>query len=521
MHALIVDHNDINRLVMEKILKKLGVTVDVAATSQQALEYLERCIHGLALRRPDVIFMKMKIGPVDGLETTHIIRTQPPFSTDLKTLSTPIIALTNHSILPSSPSHLWAPFIRDGEIRFPVRLTDVAKVMKSVRFEVVPAATIPGNQCNNASFASHNNNSSHCPGGVASTLGSNILFVFLNHQVHMFMTTNALMITSDAFVKSHGPMSSSWVFELGDFIKEAVLARQGSGTRLNPLSYDVIAKAAVTAIFRFEGIQYRNNSTPHNPKVCDRLKTNILLTNEKGFCSGLSVSPLLFCDLPVVGCGPVSFLVTHVRSPANSFACRKGSLHLAASLLPEELGNCARSRLNPCSTFQDASYIKSSGATTLTEMNRAYWNLIWSFPLFPYAVSVMSGRAAALLHYGHGVRLYERYYKRLPQALYQAMLEGANPQTRHLSNQKRYLNHPLEPPQLQPESRENLQFHHVRSSSYPHQAIPPGYQRGHKFRFPCSKFASRVSADKFTPAEIQGHLLKTRQRRMWMEWRSG
>ncbi|ODH32675.1 hypothetical protein ACO22_03369 [Paracoccidioides brasiliensis] len=156
MHALIVDHNDINRLVMEKILKKLGVTVDVAATSQQALEHLQRCIHGLALRRPDVIFMNMKIGPVDGPETTHIIRTQPPFSTDLRTLSTPIIALTNHSILPSSPSHLWAPFSRDGEIRIPVRLTDVAKIMKSVRFEVVPAATTPGN---NASFASHNNNS--------------------------------------------------------------------------------------------------------------------------------------------------------------------------------------------------------------------------------------------------------------------------------------------------------------------------------------------------------------------------
>ncbi|PGH36456.1 hypothetical protein GX50_00641 [[Emmonsia] crescens] len=138
------------------MLEKMGITFDVATDGQQALQYLEQCIHGQRLTRPDIIYMDVGRGIVYGPETTHIIRTQPPFSTDPKTNATPIISLTKSGIPPASSRHLWPLFIRDGEIRNPIRMNELLRAVKSVKFELVPAAMV-GYPGNNRSFSGHIN----------------------------------------------------------------------------------------------------------------------------------------------------------------------------------------------------------------------------------------------------------------------------------------------------------------------------------------------------------------------------
>ncbi|OAX79071.1 hypothetical protein ACJ72_06611 [Emergomyces africanus] len=138
------------------MVEKVGVTFDVATDSRQALEHLAQCIHGQYLTRPDIIFMDEGRGTVYGPKTTHIIRTQPLFSTDPKTNATPIIALTRTGIPPASFKHLWPFFVRDGKIYRPIKMIDVLRALKSVKFNLVPVAMV-GCAGNNALFPGHNN----------------------------------------------------------------------------------------------------------------------------------------------------------------------------------------------------------------------------------------------------------------------------------------------------------------------------------------------------------------------------
>ncbi|PGH05899.1 hypothetical protein GX51_02680 [Blastomyces parvus] len=141
------DNSYVNRRLLGKILDKLNITYDVAADDSQALEYLARCIHGQHLTRPDIIYMDVGRGIVHGAEITHIIRTQAPFSTDSKTRATPIIAITNSGLPPACPAHIWALFTRDGQIRKPMKQSDVWRAARSVKFYLVPVTRLdyPGN----------------------------------------------------------------------------------------------------------------------------------------------------------------------------------------------------------------------------------------------------------------------------------------------------------------------------------------------------------------------------------------
>ncbi|MEW9797274.1 response regulator [Alteromonas sp. CYL-A6] len=78
-HVLVVEDNEINQLVARSLLEEFGVTVDLAANGQKALDKVRA-------HQYDLVFMDLNMPVMDGKEATRHIRRRYP---DL-----PVIALT-------------------------------------------------------------------------------------------------------------------------------------------------------------------------------------------------------------------------------------------------------------------------------------------------------------------------------------------------------------------------------------------------------------------------------------------
>ncbi|MFD0765762.1 PAS domain S-box protein [Mucilaginibacter lutimaris] len=84
INVLVVDDNQINRLLINKVLKKWGASADFAENGQEAIDKLEQ--H----KNFDVVLMDIHMPVMGGLEATGVIRSKPePYFQNL-----PIIALT-------------------------------------------------------------------------------------------------------------------------------------------------------------------------------------------------------------------------------------------------------------------------------------------------------------------------------------------------------------------------------------------------------------------------------------------
>lgn len=84
LHALVVDDNQINRLLINKVLKKWGATADFAENGLEAVQKIK------ANKNYDLVLMDIHMPELDGLEATKIVRGLPePYFQQL-----PIIALT-------------------------------------------------------------------------------------------------------------------------------------------------------------------------------------------------------------------------------------------------------------------------------------------------------------------------------------------------------------------------------------------------------------------------------------------
>lgn len=81
--VLVVDDNDLNRLLGQRLLERDGHSVQVARDGEEALEMIARCM-------PDVVLMDLQMPGLDGLQTMREIRSRG--------VAVPVIALTANAL---------------------------------------------------------------------------------------------------------------------------------------------------------------------------------------------------------------------------------------------------------------------------------------------------------------------------------------------------------------------------------------------------------------------------------------
>lgn len=82
---LIVEDNEDNSLLAEKILQYYGFKTVVTSHGQAALQYCET-------HQPDLILMDLSLPDIDGMEVTRLLRKKESYQ------NVPIIALTAHAM---------------------------------------------------------------------------------------------------------------------------------------------------------------------------------------------------------------------------------------------------------------------------------------------------------------------------------------------------------------------------------------------------------------------------------------
>jgi len=88
-HILVVEDNATNQLVIEGLLRSLGLTVDLAGNGQEAIAALQ------SMSNHDLVFMDCQMPIMDGYHATQTIRSE---KTTLKNHAIPIIAMTANAM---------------------------------------------------------------------------------------------------------------------------------------------------------------------------------------------------------------------------------------------------------------------------------------------------------------------------------------------------------------------------------------------------------------------------------------
>ncbi|MDR2349509.1 MAG: response regulator [Deltaproteobacteria bacterium] len=101
--VLIVDDLDVNILVAKGLLKNYGLKIDTALSGLEAIEKVKEVEDGPDSEKYDIIFMDHMMPVMDGVEATHIIRTDLSSEYSKKV---PIIALTANAVAGSKEMFL-------------------------------------------------------------------------------------------------------------------------------------------------------------------------------------------------------------------------------------------------------------------------------------------------------------------------------------------------------------------------------------------------------------------------------
>ncbi|RQW81123.1 MAG: PAS domain S-box protein [Methanothrix sp.] len=117
LRILIAEDNAVNRLVISKMLTKLGYQADAATNGKEVLQYLE-------LKQYDVILMDVQMPEMDGFEAAKIIRRSWVPEDQPK-----IIAITAHALEGDREKCIRAGM--DDYISKPVKLEDLRVVLES------------------------------------------------------------------------------------------------------------------------------------------------------------------------------------------------------------------------------------------------------------------------------------------------------------------------------------------------------------------------------------------------------
>ena len=112
--VLVVEDNEINRLVASELLGGVGVQVACVASGLEALDRVQR-------DRFDLILMDIQMPGLDGIETTHRLRQLTA------TARTPVVALTAHAMLGDRQRFLDAGM--DDYLAKPIEETELLRVL--------------------------------------------------------------------------------------------------------------------------------------------------------------------------------------------------------------------------------------------------------------------------------------------------------------------------------------------------------------------------------------------------------
>ena len=81
LHVLVVDDDEINRLLLQRVLEGRGFTVEAVRTGMEALAALDR-------RRPDLVLLDIMMPGMSGIEVLDRVKASPRLA------SIPVIMLT-------------------------------------------------------------------------------------------------------------------------------------------------------------------------------------------------------------------------------------------------------------------------------------------------------------------------------------------------------------------------------------------------------------------------------------------
>lgn len=132
-HVLLAEDNDVNALIVEAQLKRLGLTVEQARDGQEALERLT----GDTAPRPDLVLMDCQMPRMDGFEATRRLRDHER-RRHLKRL--PVVALTASAMAEDSERCLQAGM--DAHLPKPFQDAQLTAVLAHYLQSAAPQAMV-------------------------------------------------------------------------------------------------------------------------------------------------------------------------------------------------------------------------------------------------------------------------------------------------------------------------------------------------------------------------------------------
>jgi len=118
LRGLVAEDNKFNQVVVQNMLERIGISVDIAQNGAEALELLEK-------NRYDLIFMDVRMPVMNGYEATETIRRRGDALSDI-----PILALTAEATKSDVRKCLDAGM--NVHLSKPLRIADVVKAINSL-----------------------------------------------------------------------------------------------------------------------------------------------------------------------------------------------------------------------------------------------------------------------------------------------------------------------------------------------------------------------------------------------------
>jgi two-component system, sensor histidine kinase len=119
---LLVEDNKVNQMIAEAMLRKLGVTVEIATNGEEAITKITQDQKNYAL-----VLMDCQMPVVDGFTATRTIRAWEEQNPNITQTRVPIIAMTAHALESSRVSCLECGM--DDYVNKPITLANLSELL--------------------------------------------------------------------------------------------------------------------------------------------------------------------------------------------------------------------------------------------------------------------------------------------------------------------------------------------------------------------------------------------------------